>query len=315
MRLGVDLGGTKIEAIVLTDDGEIADRMRVKTPSFDYDATLEILVDVISRLQKLQPNILSVGIGTPGALTPDNLIKNSNSTALNGRAFKKDIEKLLGYKIRVANDANCFALSEALYGAAEGCKTVFGIIIGTGTGGGVVVGKSALKGPNSIAGEWGHNCIPANVKDMIADDRTCYCGRTNCIETVLSGSGLSETFKSITGKDEAAHDIAKLAESGDSQALETLELYCKQLAACLGTVVNILDPDAVVLGGGLSNIDLLYERVPHHLASYVFTTDMQTQVLKARHGDASGARGAACLWPIRKKTRLILTGKRGREEQ
>lgn len=298
MRVGVDLGGTKIEGIILTDQGEVAEKIRVDTPSDHYQQTIESVCDVIQQLQNLSSGQLSVGIGTPGNLSkPSELMKNCNSICLNDKPLKKDIEQRLGYEIRMENDANCFTLSEALYGAGINAGTVFGVILGTGTGGGIVVNKQLLTGPNSIAGEWGHNSIPSSVRELIQSDRTCYCGRCNCIETVLSGRGLKQSYLEQTGESAEAIDIAALATSGNEAAKASIQRYCQQLAHCLATVVNLIDPHIIVLGGGLSNIEELYRSVPNYLQDFVFTDVLHTELAPPSFGDASGARGAACLWP------------------
>lgn len=299
MRIGVDLGGTKIEGIILSPDGQLEEKLRIDTPGQHYESILEALIEVINTLQQHANQTLSVGMGTPGALSfPDEVMKNCNSISLNGKALKKDVEARLGYEVRIENDANCFALSEAHYGAGAGAKTVFGVIIGTGTGGGVVINKALLTGPNSIAGEWGHNSLPSSARELIDDDRRCYCGRRNCIETVLSGRGLSQTHLGRTGEQASAKDIAEAADAGDDKAVATLDIYIQQLAQCLATVTNLIDPEVIVLGGGLSNIKRLYNSVPEAMAEYVFTNKMLTRIEAPSFGDASGARGAACLWPI-----------------
>jgi len=304
MRIGVDLGGTKIEGILLSPSGEVAEKIRVDTPADKYLETVDALSKVIEQLQRLSPSKkCSVGIGTPGALSPSNergleLMKNSNSICLNGEALKVDIEERLGYATRIENDANCFVLSEACYGAAISKRTVFGVILGTGTGGGIVIDKQLHTGPNRIAGEWGHNCIPSSVRELIAQDRQCYCGRTNCIETVLSGRGLKQSHFERSGIELEAAEIESLATSGDVEASETIQTYCKQLARCLSTVVNLMDPDMIVLGGGLSNISQLYAQVPSLMSEHVFTDNMLTLLCAPKFGDASGAIGAACLWAI-----------------
>lgn len=298
MRIGVDLGGTKIEGVLLTETGEVAEKIRVDTPINDYQATVDSVCSLIGNLQKHSQTLLKVGVGTPGALTrPHELMKNCNSLCLNGHPLKKDLESQLAYEIRMENDANCFVLSEAHYGAGKAVNTVFGVIIGTGTGGGIVINKQLHIGPNSIAGEWGHNCIPSSVRNLIAEDRVCYCGRKNCIETVLSGRGLKQTYYDLTSTQREAVDISALFQQGDRSAVECIKIYSEQLARCLSTMVNVIDPDMIVLGGGLSKIDSLYESVPRHMAEHVFTDNMQTKIAAPVFGDASGARGAACLWP------------------
>lgn len=299
MRIGVDLGGTKIEGIILTSEGEISQKIRVATPGESYKETLTAVCQVITQLQNYSHPPLKVGIGTPGTLSHlSGLMKNCNSICLNGEALKKDIESNLGYEVRLENDANCFALSEAHYGAAKNSKSMFGVIIGTGTGGGIVINDQLLTGPNNIAGEWGHNSLPTSARELIVEDRVCYCGRRSCIETVLSGRGLKQSHLERSGTQIEANKIAELAMAKDPAALESLKIYSKQLARCLATIVNVIDPEVIVLGGGLSNIGSLYDSVPKDMAEYVFTDDLQTRIAPPKFGDASGARGAACLWPI-----------------
>lgn len=299
MRIGVDLGGTKIEGILLTNEGEISKKIRVVTPGESYRDTLKAVCQVINQLQEHACQPLNVGIGSPGTLSKTSgLMKNCNSICLNGEALKKDIERNLGYEIRLENDANCFALSEAHYGAAKNSKSMFGVIIGTGTGGGIVINNQLLTGPNNIAGEWGHNSLPSSARELIAEDRLCYCGRLNCIETVLSGRGLKKSHFEATGVEFEASKIAELAMAKDSAASQSLEIYSKQLARCLATIVNVIDPEVIVLGGGLSNIGSLYDSVPKDMAEYVFNDSLQTRLASPKFGDASGARGAACLWPV-----------------
>ena len=304
MRIGVDLGGTIIEGILLAPNGEVVEKIRVDTPTEKYSETVEALCQVVENLQqKSSLRKCTVGIGTPGALSAANknnieLMKNCNSICLNGEPLKLDIEKRLGYATRVENDANCFALSEACYGAAKSARTVFGVILGTGTGGGIVIDKRLHTGPNRIAGEWGHSCIPSSVRELIAEDRRCYCGRQNCNETVLSGRGLRQTYLEETGIELEAAEIARLAASGESDASKTIHSYCKQLARCLSSVVNFFDPEIIVLGGGLSNIEQLYVQVPDLMREHVFTDNMLTELTAPQFGDASGAIGAACLWPL-----------------
>ena len=294
MRIGVDLGGTKIEGIVLADDGTVKDKIRIDTPAENYTSTINSVCELIKQLQVTDK--LTVGIGTPGTLTfPEEVMKNSNSVCLNGRSLKKDIEAILGYRVRIENDANCFVLSEAHYGAAKEVKNVFGVILGTGCGGGVVIDKKLLTGPNSIAGEWGHNSIPISVHELIDGDRICHCGRINCIETVLSGRGLQQSYFEQTGKQASPKSISQKAQANDDGAIECLNRYSMQLARCLSTIINILDPHMIVLGGGLSNISVLYDLVPKELAGHVFTDDAKTLLSRPRFGDASGVRGAARL--------------------
>lgn len=279
MRIGIDLGGTKIEAVLMSAEGELTEKIRIDTPADNYDATLATLCSLVERLQPSDDDLYPVGIGTPGALSRiSGLMKNSNSLCLNDRALQKDIERRLGYEVRLENDANCFTLSEAHYGAGKDSNTVFGVIIGTGTGGGIVINKQLHSGPNGIAGEWGHNSVPASVRELMEADRQCYCGRRNCIETVLSGRGLKQTFQEKFGGDEEAEKIALLAEQGDRSAADCIRLYCQQLARCLATIVNVIDPDMIVLGGGLSNIVELYDSVPAQMQDFVFTDSLLTKL-------------------------------------
>ena len=300
MRIGVDLGGTKIEAVLVSDAGEGAEKIRKNTPADNYKRTLDVLCGVVEKLQTFDDTLLTVGIGTPGACSlPGGIIKNSNSVCLNGQPLRKDLQQRLGYEIRIEKAANCFTLSEALYGVGKDSNSVFGVIIGTGVGGGIVINRKLLTGPNNIAGEWGHNCVPANVRELFDSDRRCYCGRLNCIETVLSGRGLKQTFQEKFGGEGEAVTIPQLARRGERAAIECLQLYGQQLARCLATVVNVMDPDMIVLGGGLSNIAELYSSVPEQMQDFVFTDTLLTKLSPPNFGDASGARGAACLWPPR----------------
>lgn len=300
-RIGIDLGGTKIEGIVLEPDNHVSQRLRVATPKNSYSDVIEAACSVVEELQQDSEQLLSVGFGTPGSESPKTgLMRNCNSTALNDKPLKIDLEERLGYPIRLENDANCFALSEAIMGAGRGAQTVFGVIIGTGTGGGVVVGGQLLNGPNGITGEWGHNSIPLAVASMIGAERDCYCGRKNCIETVLCGAGLVTTFREMYGDDELpaldAQQLAEMADRDEAKALSALRRYSEQLAGCLATVINTLDPDVIVLGGGLSNIKSVYPMLAEFLPEHVFSDFVATPILPPTHGDASGALGAACLW-------------------
>lgn len=297
MRLGIDLGGTKIEGVLLSDTGEELFRKRVDTPDNDYDAILAAVVDLVNTVSVTSVGDFSVGIGTPGSVSHiDGRMKNCNSTCLNGQFFQQDLEQKLGQNIRLANDANCFALSEAIDGAGEGKAIVFGVILGTGVGGGVVINRQSLIGPNTIGSEWGHNCLPGVGIEFENERRPCYCGRENCIETYLSGSGLSKTFERLAGQPLTAMQIATMAGEGNEAALSALNLYQQQLAFALSQVINILDPDIIVLGGGLSNIASLYTAVPALLPDYVFSDKVETTILPAKFGDSSGVRGAAWLW-------------------
>lgn len=294
MKIGVDLGGTKIEAILLDDAGREIWRKRAATPRGDYCATLESIAGLVREAEARAQAPCSIGIGTPGSAAPENgRMRNSNSLCLNGEALHGDLEKLLARPLRIANDANCFALSEAVDGAAAGAGVVFGVIIGTGVGGGLVVNGRALIGPNAIAGEWGHNPLPA---DGAREAPRCYCGRDGCVETWLSGPGLSADHAWATGEQREAPDIVARAAGGDAACEASLERYEKRLARALAAVINIVDPEVIVLGGGLSNIERLYANVPTHWAAHVFSDRVRTRLVRHRHGDSSGVRGAAWLW-------------------
>ncbi len=298
MRIGIDLGGTKIEGIVLDPAGEERARLRIATPTDSYEASVQGVVDVVRALEARVGIRCTVGIAHPGAVSPaTGLIKNANSTRLNDRPMKQDLERLLAREVRMQNDANCFAVSEASDGAAAGCAIVFGVILGTGVGGGVVIDGKPLTGAQAIAGEWGHNPLP-HPRDDERPGPSCYCGRAGCIETWLSGPRLQEQFARRTGRQMRATEIAEAALAGDGEAAEQIELYCDRLARALSGVINIVDPHAVVLGGGLSKIRQLYARVPELWKRYVFSEPelIVTRLLPPRFGDSSGVRGAAWLW-------------------
>lgn len=296
MRIGIDLGGTKIEAIALDSDGRILARQRLATPAGDYMATLDAIVSMVADIERDQGRRGSVGVGIPGAISPaSGLVKNANSTCLIGQPLDRDLQQRLQRPVRLANDANCFTVSEAVDGTAAGASVVFGVILGTGCGGGIAIHGRPLIGANAIAGEWGHNPLPWPRPDEQTSD--CYCGRHGCIETWLSGPGLARDHALRSGRTLTAEAIASLAEQGDPQALETLDLYEDRLARGLSSVINILDPDVIVLGGGLSNIQRLYTNVPRLWEEYVFSDRVDTQLVQNLHGDSSGVRGAAWLWP------------------
>ena len=297
IRIGVDLGGSKIEALALDAAGRELARRRVPSPAYAYDAIVEAIRRLVGDLEATLGETARVGIGTPGAVSPaSGLIRNANSTVLNGRPFAADLGAALGRAVRVENDANCFALSEATDGAGAGHRLVFGVILGTGVGGGIVVDGRLWVGPNAIAGAWGHNELPSRGEAGLPDT-ACWCGRRRCIETYLSGPGLAADHARTTGATLDASQIAAQARAGDAHARGTLARYARRLGGALAGVVNLLDPDVVVLGGGLSNIDGLYEPLRAHLAANLFSDACRTQVLRNRHGDASGVRGAAWLWP------------------
>ena len=295
LRIGVDLGGTKTEVIALDGNTEVY-RKRLATPAGDYQATLQTIVDLVSTLESALGQQGTVGIATPGAVSPANgRIKNSNSTCLIGQALQQDLEQLLGHPVRMANDADCFALSEAVDGAAKHVASVFGVILGTGTGGGIIINGKLLIGCNALAGEWGHNPLPWPRQDELPGP-DCYCGKQGCIETWLSGPALVADYKRHAGRDKTAIEIAKSVEQRDKQADFVLCEYENRLARGLASVINIVDPEVIVLGGGLSNIQRLYKNVPAIWGDYIFSDRVDTQLLQAKYGDSSGVRGAAWLW-------------------
>jgi fructokinase len=296
-RIGIDLGGSKIEGAAINAAGVVRARRRVPTPAGEYRGTVAAIVAVVAYLERQIGISASVGIGMPGAISPaTGLVKNANSTWLNGRPLQRDLEAALGRPLRLANDANCFALSEAADGAAAGCRTTFGVILGTGVGGGIVLDRRILVGANAIAGEWGHNPLPWPTPDE-RPGPDCYCGRSGCIETFLSGPGLAADHRRHFSGDLGPADIACAAEAGDEGCRATMERYVDRLARGLAAVVNLIDPDAIVLGGGLSAIGALYREVPARWARYVFSDRVDTRLLAPAHGGSSGVRGAAWLWP------------------
>jgi fructokinase len=293
LRIGIDLGGTKIEIVALADDSVELLRRRVPTPRGDYPGTLIAVAGLVKESEKQLGQSGTVGVGIPGAESRlTGLIKNANSTWLIGRPLRRDLQALLDREVRLANDANCFALSEAIDGAAAGAAVVFGVILGTGVGGGIVVHSKVLAGANGIAGEWGHNRLPGDEPDW----PDCYCGRKGCVETFLSGPGMTRDHAKTNGEIFEAEEIAARAAAGNAACEATLRRYEQRLARALAQVINILDPDAIVLGGGLSNLERLYANVPQLWGAQVFSDQVATRFLKNRHGDASGVRGAAWLW-------------------
>ncbi|MDP2963946.1 MAG: ROK family protein [Sulfurimicrobium sp.] len=293
MRLGIDLGGTKIEIVALDDAGAERLRRRVPTPRGDYPATLQAIAGLVQDAEAELGQRGSLGIGTPGAISrATGMLKNSNSTHLNGQPILQDLEALLQRPVKISNDANCFALSEATDGAAAGAAVVFGVIIGTGTGAGIVVNGQVLTGANGIAGEWGHNPLPWPEPDELPGPE-CYCGRRGCIETFLSGPGMAKLHHDATGATLSSAEIVARAEAGDAAGERSLQAYENRLARSLAHVINILDPDVIVLGGGMSNIERLYTRVPEIWGRWVFSDRVDTRLVKHRFGDSSGVRGAA----------------------
>ena len=298
VRIGVDLGGTKIEAVALGPDGQELVRRRIPTPRNDYDGTLAAMAGLVESIEEDVGSPGVVGVGMPGSVSRVNgLVKNANSVWLNGRPLAQDLAQVLPRPLRFANDANCFALSEAIDGAAAGHRVVFGVILGTGVGGGLALDGRAWDGLNGVSGEWGHNPLPWP-RDDERPGPPCYCGKTGCLETFLSGPGLSRDHARVTGERASAAEIAERAFEGNAEAEETLARYEDRLARGLASVVNVVDPEAIVLGGGLSQIGRLYERLPDLLPRYVFSDTVATPVLSPRHGDSSGVRGAARLWSL-----------------
>ena len=297
LRIGIDLGGTKIEAVGLDAEGNVLARPRIATPRHDYGATLEAIAGLVARVEGETGRTGSVGIGIPGALSPrSGVVMNANSTWLNGRPLDRDLEARLQRPVRLANDANCFAVSEAADGGGRGYDSVFGVILGTGVGGGIVIDGKPRTGRNAIAGEWGHTPLPWQAVDEYPGV-PCYCGRCGCIETFLSGPAASEDFHRRTGRRQTMAEIAARAESGDFDCAAYMETYVQRLARALAVAIDIFDPDVIVLGGGVSNIAALPERVAQSLPAWCFSDGIDTPVLRAVHGDSSGVRGAAWLWP------------------
>jgi fructokinase len=297
IRIGVDVGGTKIEIIAIDPDGRERLRLRAETPRGDYARTLDAIRSLVRTAEATLGERGTVGVGIPGIESPaTGLVKNANSTWLIGQRLSADLERALDRPVRLANDANCFAMSEAADGAAAGAHVVFGVILGTGVGGGIVIDGRPLVGANAIAGEWGHNPLPWP-EDEERPGPACYCGRSGCIEQFLSGPGLAADFARATGQTRTAEWIAAAAAESHEQADRTLARYENRLGRALASVINVLDPDVIVLGGGLSNIDRLYETVPAAWAKWVFSDRVSTKLMKNKHGDSSGVRGAAWLWP------------------
>ena len=298
MRIGIDLGGTKIEGIALNDAGEECFRKRIDAPQGVYQQTLDAIVKLVNDIESTIEDKATVGIGIPGTISPKTgLVKNANSTWLIGQPFHTDLEVLLKRNIRIENDANCFVVSEATDGAAINAEIVFGVIIGTGTGGGIFIRGQSIIGANAIAGEWGHNPLPWPEQNELPG-RECYCGKQGCIETWLSGPGFAADHKLRNYQPDnlSAKDIVTLAQQGNEFAQGSLELYEERLAKSLATIINIIDPDIIVLGGGMSNIKQLYKNIPKRWDKYVFSDHIKTKLVLPKHSDSSGVRGAAWLW-------------------
>lgn len=301
MRIGIDLGGTKTEVIALDDAGEQRFRHRLPTPREDYQQTIETIAALVDMAEQATGQTGSVGIGIPGSLSPyTGVVKNANSTWLNGQPFDNDVSRRLKREVRLANDANCLAVSEAVDGAAAGAQTVFAVIIGTGCGAGVALNGRAHIGGNGTAGEWGHNPLPWMDDDELRyrEEIPCYCGKQGCIETFISGTGFATDYQRLSGKALKGDEIIRLVDAQDAVAELALSRYELRLAKALSHVVNILDPDVIVLGGGMSNVERLYKTLPSLMKSFVFGGECETPVRKAQHGDSSGVRGAAWLWPL-----------------
>lgn len=297
MRIGIDLGGTKIEALALDAEGRELARRRIAAPQGNYAATVAAIRDLVTILESETGQEGTVGIGMPGAISPaTGLVKNANSTWLIGHPFGRDLEAALARPLRLANDADCFALSEATDGAGANAASVFGVILGTGVGGGIVVNGALLSGPNAIAGEWGHNPLPWMHPDEYPG-ADCYCGKKGCIETWVSGPAFTRLYKEEEGEALTPEEIVAAAQAGARPARLALRRYADRLARALAHTINILDPEIIVLGGGMSNIEALYDEVPARWGAYVFSDTVETRLRRNKHGDASGVRGAAWLWP------------------
>jgi fructokinase len=294
MKIGIDLGGTKTEGIIISNDGKELKRKRITTIK-NYEGTIEGIVSIVNELENIFGNTESIGIGMPGAVSADSaLVKNANSIWLNGKPFKKDLEKILSRNVNLENDANCFALSEAVDGAGKGNKVVFGVIIGTGVGGGIIIDHKVIQGRNNVSGEWGHITLPNRTEDEKNFNTNCYCLKDGCIETYLSGPGFANCFNLRHNTNLDSHQIIKNFNINDDSK-NALQRYVNHLARGLSVVINILDPDIIVLGGGMSNIDFIYDRINQELTNYVFTDTLHTKVVKNIHGDSGGVRGAAWL--------------------
>ncbi len=296
LRIGVDLGGTKTEAIALDPLGGTLLRRRIRTPASDYEAIVKEIAALVGSIEAEIGQETRVGVGVPGSISPaSGCIRNANTLVLNGHPLAQDLGRALGRETRIENDANCFTLSEATDGAGEGRAVVFGVILGTGVGGGLMVHGRLLRGANALAGEWGHNPLPRMRADEYPGPR-CYCGREGCIETYLCGGALAEDYGGRSGQKITAEEVARRADGGDPLALGALDAYRDRLARALASVVNVVDPDVIVLGGGLSNIDRVYQGLERVVGEYAFTDALATPIVKNLHGDSSGVRGAAWLW-------------------
>jgi fructokinase len=300
IRIGIDLGGTKIEALAIDGQGVELVRHRVDTPRDDYEATITAMVGLVHRLEETTGSRGTVGAGIPGSISRvTGLVKNSNSIWLNGRPLDRDLTAALGREVRLANDANCLAVSEAIDGAAAGEHVVFGVILGTGCGGGVAIGGLVHAGPNGVAGEWGHNPLPWPRPEEYPGPE-CYCGKRGCMEMWVSGTGIALDYRTVTGRVLTTQEIVSQFEAGDREATAAMKRFEDRLARGLAQVINILDPDVIVFGGGVSKVQHIYQALPALLKAYVFGGEVSTPVLPAKYGDSSGVRGAAWLWPNRR---------------
>jgi len=301
VRIGIDLGGTKTEVIALADQGDELFRHRLPTPKNNYQATIETIVELVRQAEEVTQQTGTVGIGIPGSISPyTGVVKNANSTWLNGQPFDRDLSQALKRQVRLANDANCLAVSEAIDGAAAGAAIVFAVIIGTGCGAGIALQGRSLIGGNGTAGEWGHNPLPwMDSEELIFREQvSCYCGKQGCIETFISGTGFAEDYARLSGEHLTGHAIMQRVSDGEALAERAMCHYEARLAKSLAHIVNILDPDVIVLGGGMSNVERLYQTVPQLIKPWVFGGECETPIRRALHGDSSGVRGAAWLWPV-----------------
>lgn len=295
MKIGIDLGGTKTESILIEDSGKEIFRKRIKTEK-NYKGTIEGIISLINEIETKFGNVSSIGIGMPGIVSNEtSLVKNANSIWLNGQPLKKDLIKLLNREITIENDANCFALSESVDGAGKGCRIVFGVIIGTGTGGGIVINNKIIQGRNQIGGEWGHTPLPNRTDIEKKNAKNCFCGHEGCMETYVSGPGFSNLFNNMNKENLNSHEIIEEFNLGKERAIFALTNFVDHLARGLSNVINVLDPDIIVLGGGMSNINFIYENIDFRLKKYVISDTFHTKVVKNYHGDSSGVRGAAWL--------------------
>ncbi|GJL52679.1 MAG: N-acetylglucosamine kinase [Nitrospirales bacterium] len=297
MRIGIDLGGTKIEAILLDESGCELTRRRAITPQGNYQKILDAIRQLVDEIERDFKTEALVGLGMPGTISPaTGLVKNANSVCLIGHRLQEDLEERLGRTVRLANDADCFTMSESLDGAAAGAQLVFGVILGTGVGGGISWNGQTLRGPNAIVGEWGHNPLPW-AEDDERPGEPCYCGKRGCIETFLSGPSLQREYFQAAGQHVSPQEMDHVSQRGDTAAEYTLRRYAHRLARGLASIINLMDPEVIVLGGGLSNIERLYTEVPRLWGEWVFSDRVDTKLVRAKHGDSSGVRGAAWLWP------------------